>query len=130
MLRQTILIDTNIFISHDRGESRSLIELHQLQNQNKCQLAYTPLTLFEYFVGVGEDPQIQSVAKRQFAFCQEVNFDSEVALIAASFQRCYQVGFVDSILAAICLKNHFWLATLNHKHFKMIPGVKIWQPTP
>jgi|GEM_PF-685294 tRNA(fMet)-specific endonuclease VapC len=124
-----VMLDTSILIEFNRtgGGVYEQILLHA--QDNKLEILTSSIVVFEYWVGRSmNDPQVQIVAEKLFQDVQIISLDSRIAKIAGEIERKSYSHGNDALIAATAIEHNARLATLNAKHFKNIPGLKIWKP--
>lgn len=120
-----ILIDTSIFIEFSRQGSGKLETLMLLAAAKKVTLYTTSVVLFEFWTGksvAGNEASAQAL----FKGIEVVPLTTELAQQAGALAREGSVSGIDAIVAAAALSMRAELATLNLKHFKKIPLLKLW----
>jgi len=101
----------------------------------------TVLTASELFHGV-ERAQEAATRSRRRAFVEEIirgtpilDFDLACARVHASLwsqleQKGERIGAHDMLIAAVCLRFGYRLATLNEKEFRRVKGLKLASTQP
>lgn len=123
-----ILIDTSILINFDRDKTLDFVELLYQKHQQGIALHTSVLVEYEYLYGL-KKTRVNSIDIADFHF-EELNIlpiTRELIAVAVKIEQRYQIGKIDSLIAATCLHHKLQLATLNIKHFKMIKELKLWQ---
>jgi len=120
-----LLVDTSIFVAFQRGVSRELEDILQAQIREEVTVYIPSIVYFEFFYGV-KSARDQKLARQIFEETEFISDTEETGVVAGKIASNYQIGFADSFIAAICLENDFHLATLNNKHFKLVPKLKLW----
>lgn len=121
-----LLVDTSIFIAFERQKSSVLEKLLLAQSEEKAVLYTSPLVVFEYFYGIPTRRKEQNMARELFAEFELLEPKIETAILASNLAQKYQIGPFDTLIAATCLEHECTLVTLNQKHFKMIPKIKMY----
>ncbi|MFH1959452.1 MAG: PIN domain-containing protein [Patescibacteria group bacterium] len=125
-MHSRILIDTSVLIAFDRDNSKSLQELIKLKFTQSAELYISPLTEYEYFIGVPKSKKAQERSLLRFKELERVSLSGNIGQLAASLSQKYGTDAFDALLAATAITENLQLATLNQKHFKIIKELKLW----
>lgn len=119
-----ILVDSDVLIAHLRGVERARDWL--LETAGRQELAVSVLTITEVSGGMRS-------AERQAVWRLLASLTAEpvtypIARRAGELMRQWQcshtgIGTVDYLIAATALEKGLELATLNIRHFPMLPGL-------
>ena len=123
----TNLVDTSILIDLARGFKPSQHWLAQVQGD----ILISALSVGELIEGCTTKAEIQRQMKDIQGY--RVAYASERAQklaidICANYFPGSNIGFIDSLIAATALDRDLDLVTLNVKHFKVVPGLRIVRP--
>ena len=114
-----IIIDTNVFIEHQRKQNKKNSKLTQLvENYN---IATTVITVYELFAGAVTQRHEEDIRNLLFGV-RILRLDRESAEVAAKerlrlLKQNKQFEIRDILIAGIVIKHQLPLATLNVKHF-------------
>ena len=123
-----MLIDSNIFVDLLKGKT---IAKKFLQKENN--LSTSIIVLMEIIAGFSSKKQIeefQELINNLNIHIYQINEIISVTayhLFASNYHRCH-VGVADAFIAATAVCNHEKLATLNIKHFKILPEIEVIKP--
>ncbi|MCL1933329.1 MAG: type II toxin-antitoxin system VapC family toxin [Candidatus Azobacteroides sp.] len=127
MVKETILIDTSLFIDYYRKQKKESTVLVKLSE--KYNFAISVITKFELLVGV--------LTKEQYTFWNNIFNDLTVfPIVDKEVERSAEIvkylrknnkmiGLQDILIAATAIENNLGMATLNHKDFVRIPDLKL-----
>lgn len=107
-----VLVDTDIFIDHLRGE----VELRP----GRHRLHYSVVTRAELFAG--NNPT--DAASTLLSPFREVPIDRAIAERAGRIAREFGTRLPDALIAATALEHHLSVATRNRRHFEPIRGIR------
>lgn len=108
-----LLIDTDVFIDHLRGEAKIKPARHRLH--------YSVITRAELFAG----NTATDLATQLLAPFREIGVDRDVAERAGRVAREFGLRFPDALIAATALENSLQLSTRNAKDFDRVRGLRI-----
>ena len=114
-----IIVDTNVFVKHQRKKNKKNSKLTQLvKNYN---IVTTAITVYELFAGA-VTPRHEEDIKNLLFGVEVLQLDKESAEISAKerlrlLKQNKQFEIRDILLAGIVIKSQLPLATLNVKHF-------------
>ena len=128
---KNIVLDTSILIDYTRKKEKTLIKLLKLQEKKKVELIIPALVIFEFYSGLSlEKKEIFNKAELLFSKFKIVEVNEKIAKLAAEINRknkLYQkIGSIDLLIGTTALYFSADLATKNIKHFKLIPGLKLF----
>ena len=127
MVKETILIDTSLFIDYYRKQKKELTVLVKLSE--KYNFAISVITKFELLVG--------TFTKEQYSFWNNIFNDLTVFPIAdKEVERSAEIvkflrknnkmiGLQDILIAATAIENNLEIVSLNYKDFIRIPDLKL-----
>jgi tRNA(fMet)-specific endonuclease VapC len=127
MVKETILIDTSLFIDYYRKQKKESTVLVKLSE--KYDYAISVITKFELLVGV--------FTKEQYSFWSNIFddltifpvMDKEVERSAEIVKYLRKnnkmIGLPDILIAATAIENNLGMASLNYKDFVKIPDLKL-----
>ncbi len=123
-----VLVDTNVFIDHERGRSHDLIKCVSMQQKGIITLHTCSVTSFEYLTGLESAGQDDPVVLELFSLLNIIPFTPELARQAAAVNRQHRlyerIGLADIIIATTAIHHDMRLLTNNHRHFDLIPEVQ------
>jgi toxin FitB len=108
-----VLVDTDLFIDHLRGDA----ELRP----GKHRLHYSVITRAELFAGSSATAQISML----LAPFRELSVDRAVAERAGRIKRESGLRMPDALIAATALERGLSLATRNRRHFQPVQGLRL-----
>ena len=127
MVKETILIDTSLFIDYYRKPKKESTVLVKLSE--KYKFAISVITKFELLVGV--------FTKEQYSFWTNIFNDLIVFPVAdKEVERSAEIvkylrknnkmiGLQDILIAATAIENNLGMASLNYKDFVRISELKL-----
>lgn len=123
-----LLVDTNIIVDYTHSANTILRDLFGKQINQKVQLYISLLTITEFLTGIDmENLDSGEKSKKLLENFEVTTPNKTIAYIAATLLRKkYTQLIADAYIAATCLYYNFELVTRNIKHFKNIPGLKIY----
>lgn len=125
---KTILVDTSILISMQRGNSETARQFSQAASHIKI----SRITAAELLFG-SRNLREKKINKNFISQFDVLEIETEISLLAYQLIDQYSLknglGIADSLIAATALKNKHLLWTENQKHFKTIKDLKIYNPT-
>jgi len=117
-----MLVDTDILIDYLRGQAAAVAFLEA----NIDSVSISAVTVAELFQGVREGRERTELATMLSAMVV-LPLTQEIAEQAGLFRRDYRAslgcGLADCMIAATAAKHRLELATLNARHFQMLPQV-------
>jgi predicted nucleic acid-binding protein len=121
----SVIVDTSVIVDHLRNDSRAVILMTDLLNQDRVWAA-TP-TRTEIMAGLRAD-ELEPMAKL-FDVLSWVEIDIAVADGAGQLARRYRrshggIDTVDYLIAAAAQSMGASLVTLNVRHFPMFPDLE------
>ena len=119
-----LLLDTNILIDFLRRHSHAIAFVDSLATRP----AISVITVSELFAGVREGRERDEL-ERFFSRSVVLDVDEQIAMRAGVLLRLYRkshgVGLADALIAATAEAESARLATLNVKHFPMLPDALV-----
>ena len=127
MVKETILIDTSLFIDYYRKQKKESTVLVKLSE--KYNFAISVMTKFELLVGV--------FTKEQYSFWNNIFNDLTIfPIVDKEVERSAEIvkylkknnkiiGIQDVLIAATAIENNLGMASLNYKDFVRIPDLKL-----
>ena|SRR3989344_3935763 len=119
-----ILIDSSIFIEHLRTffPGKNTVLSHLIAK--KYNLYFSMITVGEVYSGESapaDDKEIEEI----FAMGNIVDMNYRLIKSAGEIRRKTHVSLIDAIIAATALELDLTVATLNHKNFEKVKGLKL-----
>lgn len=108
-----VLVDTDIFIDHLRGQR--VIEV------GRNRLHYSVITRAELFAGSTASDAVTML----LAPFREIGVDRAVAERAGRVRREAGIPIADALIAATALEHRLTVATRNSRHFQMVRGLRL-----
>jgi predicted nucleic acid-binding protein len=123
-----VVIDTSIIIDHLRCPDKTKSIFTNLITQGTQSISI--LTYAELFSG--KSVWQSNKAKQTIqTLCDNLNIlpiTSEIAVLAGKIKLTHHLDLVDCLIAATSIVFQFPLSTLNIKHFRSIPSLKLYSP--
>lgn len=126
MNKQEVLLDTSVLIDFLRQKDKQETWFYFLARQGR-QLAVSIITHTELFAGgsVWEKPKARKELEAIFAGISLIPLNQEISILAGKIRVKNKTDLIDAIIAATAVSEKITLATLNPKHFKKIPGLRL-----
>jgi len=122
------LLDTSIFIDYLRGTETSKA---WLSNFSTGELAYSVVTAAELLAGC-RNRREQDLVEKELALYPMIHISGAISHAALEWYRRFHlshgVGFLDCLIAASAHHYGLTICTLNDKHFRPLPDVKVERP--
>jgi predicted nucleic acid-binding protein len=117
-----LLLDTDVLIDFLRGQPQAV----QLLEDADCEFHVSAVSVAELYVGV-RDGQEREVLDQLVGVLRTIEISTEIAQQAGLWRREYGkshgTGILDALIAACADALQIPLATLNVKHFPMLPNI-------
>lgn len=127
MEKETILIDTNIFIDYLRN-FKPAVEFFQSIIERE-DVYFSAITEAELIAGNGNNnPEKREKLLHFLHRWNKIPVDNPMVILAGDLSRNCRTSIPDSIIAATALTVNARLLTKNVKHFDNIPNLKIKSP--
>ena len=121
-MTKRLLLDTDVLIDFLRGQPQAV----QLLEDTDCEFHVSAVSVAELYVGV-RDGQEREVLDQLVGVLRTIEISTEIAQQAGLWRREYGkshgTGIIDALIAACADASQIPLATLNVKHFPMLPRV-------
>jgi len=121
------LLDTNVLIDDSRRRPEAVAFMRSLL----ARPVISAITVAELYSGVREGAE-RATLDRFLAKAVVVDVDSQLAeqagLFVREFGKSHGVAIADAMIAATPVAEHAVLATLNTKHFPMLPPDRVLKP--
>ena len=121
-MTKRLLLDTDVLIDFLRGQPQAI----QLLEDTDYEFYLSAVSVAELYVGV-RDGKEREVLDQLVGLLQTVEISTEIAQQAGLWRREYGkshgTGIIDALIAACADTLQIPLATLNVKHFPMLPNV-------
>ena len=121
-MTKRLLLDTDVLIDFLRGQPQAV----QLLEDIDCEFYLSAVSVAELYVGV-RDGREREVLDQLVGLLQTIEISTEIAQQAGLWRREYGkshgTGIIDALIAACSDASQIPLATLNVKHFPMLPHV-------
>jgi predicted nucleic acid-binding protein len=128
MLVDDRLIETTVLVDVFRNKPESIHWVNNLPVQGRW---VSVISYFELLAGCRNRKEQRTVAKEMDNY-QILLLTEAVSRTALSWFRRFHlshgVGFLDSLIGATALHQDLTIATLNTKHFEILPGVQVERP--
>jgi len=121
-MTKRLLLDTDVLIDFLRGQPQAV----QLMEDTDCEFHVSAVSVAELYVGV-RDGREREVLDQLMGLLRTIEISTEIAQQAGLWRREYGkshgTGILDALIAACADALQIPLATLNVKHFPMLPRV-------
>jgi len=121
-MTKRLLLDTDVLIDFLRGQPQAV----QLMEDTDCEFHVSAVSVAELYVGV-RDGREREVLDQLMGLLRTIEISTEIARQAGLWRREYGkshgTGIIDALIAACADASQIPLATLNVKHFPMLPRV-------
>ena len=121
-MTKRLLLDTDVLIDFLRGQPQAV----QLLEDTDCEFHVSAVSVAELYVGV-RDGREREVLDQLVGLLRTIEISTEIAQQAGLWRREYGkshgTGILDALIAACADALQIPLATLNVKHFPMLPNV-------
>ncbi len=120
-----ILVDTSIIIDYLRQKDKKKTILFNLA-KHKYELFVSIITHTESYAGknIWERETAKKALKALFSGMTILPLQESISENAGKIRAVSDTDIIDAIIAATALFHKIYLATLNTKDFKKIPGLK------
>ena len=127
MVKETILVDTSLFIDYYRKQKKESTVLVKLSEE--YNFAISVITKFELLVGV--------FIKEQYFFWNNIfngltifpivdkEAERSAEIVKYLRKNNKMIGLQDILISATAIENNLRMATLNYKDFVRIPDLKL-----
>ena len=116
------MLDTDVLIDFLRGQPQAV----QLLEDIDCEFYLSAVSVAELYVGV-RDGREREVLDQLVGLLQTIEISTEITRQAGLWRREYGkshgTGIIDALIVACADASQIPLATLNVKHFPMLPNV-------
>ncbi len=122
-----ILLDTDVMVDYLRGhgQARTFLKAHA------ARAILSVVTVAELYAGVKGNAE-QAALDEVVSLFRIVPVTADIAraggLLKREYGKSHGVGLADAIIAATAQFENARLATLNVKHYPMLPGLKAAYP--
>ena len=121
-MTKRLLLDTDVLIDFLQGQPQVV----QLLEDTDCEFYLSAVSVAELYVGV-RDGREREVLDQLVGVLRTIEISTEIAQQAGLWRREYGkshgTGIIDALIAACADASQIPLATLNVKHFPMLPRV-------
>ena len=122
------LLDTSVFIDFLRGSDTANT---WIGNFSTSELAYSVITAAELIAGC-RNRREQDIVERELALYPMIQVSGAVSQTAFEWYRQFHlshgVGFLDCLIGASAHHYGLIVCTLNDKHFRPLPEVRLERP--
>jgi predicted nucleic acid-binding protein len=122
-------VDTDVLVDIARKNARALDFWRRVEA--RAMMTCSVISVFELLAGC-RNLREQRATLRSLATVQIVQIESGDSIQALEWYRLYHlaggIGFLDCFVAAAAYRLGCQIHTLNTKHFRAIPGLKIMRP--
>lgn len=127
---KSIVLDTDIFIDHLKKSNSNFKLLLRASTEKNYKLYVPTVVLVELFVGYEFlESFVLKKAEDLLKPFERIVLTEDIAKLAGEIGRNNRIGFlgtVDLVIGATALSLNAEVATRNVKHFKQIPGLKLF----
>lgn len=122
------VVDANVLIDYLRNKPQAIWEVEQI---GFSQVVVTSVTAMEVFRGVRDRKELADV-RRLFKRFGAAVIGAEVHSLALEWAEAFclshsPIGISDLLLGAFAVLNDLELHTYNKKHFRHLPGLRLWE---
>ena len=121
-MTKRLLLDTDVLIDFLRGQPQAV----QLLEDTDCEFHVSAVSVAELYVGV-RDGREREVLDQLVGVLRTIEISTEIAQQAGLWRREYGkshgTDILDALIAACADALQIPLATLNVKHFPMLPNI-------
>jgi predicted nucleic acid-binding protein len=129
MADSAVLVETTILVDYLR---RSVAAAEYLNaTRTHSQLFCSAVTEAELIVGARDRKELRAIEQLLARFkIQPIAADDSVRALQwlRKYHHAHRVGFHDCLLGAAAVRLRVCVATLNEKHFEILPGVRVIRP--
>ena len=122
------LLDTSIFIDFLRGSDTTKAWIGDFSTG---ELAYSVITAAELLAGC-RNRREQGLVEKELALYPMVHISGAVSQTAFAWYRQFHlshgIGFLDCLIGASAHQYGLMICTLNDKHFRPLPDLKVERP--
>ena len=129
MPASAVLVETTILVDLLRGSDEAADYLDAVRSQQA--LICSAVTSAELIVGARTRAELRAIDQLLARFqIEPIVADDSVRSLnwLKKYYHTHGVGFHDCLLAAAAVRLRMPVVTLNEKHFKVLPGVKVIRP--
>lgn len=129
MRDKAVLVETTILVDYLRGSEAAATYLDEARAEG--DLLCSAVTEAELIVRSRTRAEIRTIDQLLARFQNEPIAKGDSARVLTWLRKYYHsrgVGFHDCLLGAAAVRRKIPIATLNEKHFKALPGVKVVRP--
>ena len=126
---EAVLIETTVLVDFLRGTDEASDFLDAVRRDTA--LVCSVVTQAELIVGANSRAQLRAIDQlmSRFQIEQITAHDSARSLSwLKKYYHSHGIGYHDCLLAAVARRLHLAVATLNEKHFRVIPGLRVYRP--
>lgn len=128
MADTTRLLDTSIFIDYLRGNETTKAWMN---NFATGELAYSVITAAELLAGC-RNRREQDLVEKELTLYPMVHISGSISLTAWEWYRQFHlshgIGFLDCLIGASAHHYDLTICTLNDKHFRPLPELRVERP--
>jgi predicted nucleic acid-binding protein len=124
-----VVVETTILVDFLRGTSQASDYLDETRSQGR--LFCSAVTAAELIVGARDRADLRRIRQLLTRFEVEAISADDSHRALRWLDRLFHshgIGFHDCLIAAAAVRLHVPVATLNLKHFRSVPSVKIVRP--
>ena len=126
--QKVVLCDTNVILEFFKGDPKITEELKEIQRKN---VRISVVTSMEIIYGSLNKQELKELLKKM-GVIETIQITPEISQLANNLMIDYSLShdldLSDSLIAATALLKNIELYTLNLKHFRYIPDLKLYQP--
>jgi predicted nucleic acid-binding protein len=129
MAADAVLVETTILVDFLRRSDAAADYLDAARRQ--ANLICSAVTQAELIVGARTRAEVRAIDQLLARFqIEPIVADDSVHSLKwlRRYYHAHGVGFHDCLLAAAAVRLRIAVVTLNEKHFKVLPGVKVIRP--
>lgn len=122
------LLDTSVFVDYLRGNE---VSKAWMGNFSTSELAYSVVTAAELLAGCRNNRE-QVIVEKELALYPMIHISGVISQVTLEWYRQFHLshgaGFLDCLIAASAHQYGLTICTLNDKHFRPLPDIKVERP--
>jgi predicted nucleic acid-binding protein len=127
MAEPSRLLDTSVFVDYLRGGETAKAWI----SESSMELAFSVVTVAELLAGC-RNRREQEVIEKELALYPMVHLSGAISQTALEWYRQFHlsngVGYLDCLIGASAYHYGLVICTLNDKHFRPLPELKVERP--
>jgi len=123
IVSEKVFVDTDVIIDCMRGREEAVAFIKAI----KSRIILSAMTIAELYAGIKgaeEERALETFLSLRLIVPVTTEIAKAAGLLKRDFGKSHGVGIADAILAATAQAKNAELATLNIRHYPMLPGLK------